>query len=125
MRIEISEISDNNKIVFNTPLGIGKGIWMSEPLPLRNKSYDVEIEINDSLKWGDNISFTEDDKEAIGIDNGYVYIQGKIEGVDSDGLVILRLGDSVIMLDNFTTLPPAGSFIRLDAVTLQLFNANT
>ncbi|MDQ3801738.1 MAG: hypothetical protein M3384_20125 [Acidobacteriota bacterium] len=124
MRIKISEISDN-KIVFNTPLGIGKGIWMSDPLPRLDESYDVEIEINDSLKWGENVSFTEADKEAIGIDNEYVYIQGKIEGVDSDGLVILRLGDSVIMLDSFTTLPPAGSFIRIEAVTLQLFNVNT
>jgi hypothetical protein len=122
MRIRIDEIS-GNKIVFKSPLGIGKGIWMSDSPPLIDESYEVEIEINDSLKWGENVSFAAEDKEVIGMDNEYGHIQGKVEGVDSDGLVILRLGDSIIMLDNFIPPPPNESFIRLAPVTLRLFNA--
>ncbi|HEX8368355.1 MAG TPA: hypothetical protein VF604_07420 [Pyrinomonadaceae bacterium] len=122
MRIKISEIS-GNKIVFKSLLGIGKGFWMSDPLPRLDESYEVEIEINDSLKWGENVSFAEEDKEVIAMDNEYGHIQGKVGGIDSDGLVILRLGDSIIMLDNFIPSPPNESFIRLEAITLQLFNA--
>jgi hypothetical protein len=122
MRIKISEISDN-KILFKSPFGIGKGFWMSDPLPRLDEFYEVEIEINDSLKWRENVRFAKEDKEVIEIDSEYVHIQGKVEGVDSDGLVILRLVDSIIMLDNFIPLPN-GSFIRLEAVKLQLFNAD-
>lgn len=125
MNIKVKKIiKSKNIILFETSVGIGKGIWMSQVLPKLNNLYEVEFEITDDLVWEKNVFFASDNNEEIKIDSEYLCIQGKVERVEQDGLVIFRLGSSIIMLDNFTEPPPSGSFIRFKVRNPQLFNAN-
>ncbi len=125
MRIKVIKIiEDTNEIVFETLFGVGRGHWMTKTSPKLNAYHEVEFEIPDSLVWEENVFLAKNNKELIEIDNKYLNIQGNIEQIDSDGLVVFRIGSSIILIDEFKDVPPVNSFIQVKISNLRIFDTN-
>ena len=109
MKIEITSINVDNKcqdliVCFMTAFGSGSGIWIGTPPKIANQ-YEVELDIEDVLIWNDTIKETKDKNVVISYDDQGMMLQGKVERLDSDGIVYVRLHSSLIMIETDARKP--------------------
>ena len=65
------------EVEFSSQFGRAKGLWM-EDLPKVEQSYDVEINIDDVLQWGVDISKTQEDKFMLQETESDLLLQGTL-----------------------------------------------
>lgn len=126
MRIKIDSLTNMHEkymISFSVKNGKGKGIWCGES-PIVGLEYYVEVDINDDLAWGKNILETRKEIFSIDLFEEKIILTGKICSVDSDGYVILDLGDSSITFLAAGTALPVESYVRLEIKELLLYPVN-
>jgi hypothetical protein len=125
MRIKVIEVSQLNEsgnplVHFVTSLGSGWAEW-SESDPAVFTEYEVELDIEEELVWGDTICEVAKQKAAIFYDNDRWTIQGWLESIEPDGLIFLRLGDSLAILETAGKAPAPGAFVRVRTGKVILF----
>lgn len=101
MNIKILEILEENKyILFNSQHGSGIGRWAGSPPPKINEVYNVEFNIEFILSL-DNCNISNNETGKISIIEQKLHINGKIEFIDDDGMVFLRLSrDCLLMIES-------------------------
>lgn len=122
MRIEVLQIDSTPppRVYFRTALGQAWGYWF-EALPTTGQSYDVEITVDDELEWGRNIRADAAHTAALSAADNGVELIARLEALEPDGVVFLRMGNSLLMVEaDGEDAPPVGSMVRLqvDAITL-------
>jgi hypothetical protein len=115
--------SEENTITFSTQYGKANAIW-EEELPQVGCEYHVEIEIVDTIIWGNNGFETKDKMYTISWENEIFFITGYLESVEEDGYSVLRLGESIIPFVIDGKLPPADVYVQLQCKTVKLNNIN-
>ena len=125
MRITVTAVSEDSPpvVAFETPIGGGTGCWFAER-PTPGQSYFVEFDVEEELTWGQQIVPTSSDEISLSTTDGWVRFRARCES-DHDGVVLLSLGGSLVMLD-VADVPaglPAGTSVELtlDGRTIRLF----
>ena len=128
MRITIAEILEceiqGTLIKFKTTFGSGKAIWRSVNNPNVLSTYDVEFEVDGALEWGLHILPTEVTEYLVAEDGERVVLQGKVEMVGRDGVLVLRVGENLILLDTKGEALQAGSFVRVTVNNVAVYDSN-
>jgi len=70
-------------------------IWEGE-IPDIGKTYDVELDVDEVLKWEQDIYLTCSESYTITREGKYTVLCGTLESFDSDGYAVLRIGDYII-----------------------------
>jgi hypothetical protein len=104
------------EIAFSCAIGGGVATWRSaHGPPHAGRSYDVEIDIADSMELGRNTSILAAPRPAISGTEERARLSGTIDSVDEDGLVYLRLApDCVVMIDASPGEFEPGHAVELD-----------
>lgn len=101
MKIKIKKlvgIGDEIKIEFSSEYGASIAQWIGPP-PEISGTYDVEIDIDDDLTWGQNISPTTKNNPTISYVEEKLVLIGLIINSSEDGCIAITLGESIILLD--------------------------
>ena len=129
MKIIVKQIIEKTKdrvlIRFKTDFGYGVAEWDGET-PKVGSKYFVEFTIDDKFIWGENISRALENEPLIDYQQKNLIIQGKIDQIYNDGVIIFSLAPSnSIMLDleNTNFIKP-GDFVKIIANKVKIFNSN-
>jgi hypothetical protein len=81
---------------FSTDYGDADAVWQGDA-PEINRRYDVELDIDGALVWGESVLISKSKANVIKkkID-GLIVITGVLDSLDDDGYAVLRIGDSII-----------------------------
>lgn len=96
--LDVENIQNEIKVRFETPIGVGVGIWNGE-LPVLGDRTDIEIDIDDDLEWGKNITMTNSNIGMIAIEKNLFRFVARVISYEDDGCLTVKLGDSVVFLD--------------------------
>lgn len=113
MKITIEKIEANNIVYFASEFGKAKAKWnFGKP---EFKTYNVEIDIENCLKWGIDVKKNIKPVNSIFINgNGKIIITGIFESIDEDGYTILRIGNSIITFFTEGIVPEVGKQVELN-----------
>jgi hypothetical protein len=120
----IDAASINACLTFATECGTARGTWMGER-PCVGGSYEAELEVPDTLVWGDNVITSAHPGCYLAADNDHVIIQGLMEDMEPVGettVCTLRIAASLVSIETTGTLPPAGVWVRLRTPRLLLYD---
>jgi hypothetical protein len=126
MRIQVTDVlfdEETKRIMveFSTPFGDCVGEWRYTQPELYSHHY-VEIETDNRLTWGQDIYPAEDDQFIVRYDVEYlVTLQGKLEEVEPDGVVYLRIGSGLATIKTNGTPPPLDTFVKAHPAKINLF----
>jgi hypothetical protein len=123
MNIKILSIEGRERIMFETPIGIGFGDWEGE-MPAQGESTDVEIEIDDDLKWGRDITMTNESVSMIASENNLFRFVAEVLSYENDGCLAVRLGESVVLLDVDDAPSDIKGWIECKAARVKLYPTN-
>jgi hypothetical protein len=125
VRITVTAVSDDTppNVTFETSLGTGAGCWAADP-PTAGRGYDVEIEVEDELAWGQQIRLASGDEISLSIVDGLVVVRALYQPIDDD-VASLSLGNSIVMIE-VTGAPPGVQSevlveLRLEKQMVRLF----
>lgn len=123
MRIRVSEVLSagaNPRVRFVMAFGASVALWHGEPPEQRE--YDVELEVPETLEWGRTILCVDAAAQpAISTVEAGVRICGTLDSVDEDGVIAVRLGPSIFLVETIGEMPAVGSRICLTTEGLELF----
>ncbi|MFX1449915.1 MAG: hypothetical protein ACFFCM_03665 [Promethearchaeota archaeon] len=129
MEIKVRRIIEqsNDKIIisFETDFGSGVAEWDGEA-PKVGSKYFIEFTIDDKFVWGENVSKALEKEPLIDYQQNNLIIQGKINQIYDDGVIIISLAPSnSIMLDlKSTNFIKSGDFVKIIASKVKIFNSN-
>lgn len=123
MRVEILNIDASSeqkpRVYFSSEFGQAWANWL-ENLPDPKQTYHVELSVGDTLTWGLDIAPAPGASHKLEPDGNGVAIYATLEGCEEDGFTVLRLGNSIVMVEAFGEAPPIGTIVRahIQALTL-------
>jgi hypothetical protein len=88
---------DNTLVHFLSDIGNSRALWIGK-LPDVGSYYDVEIEISDTLVWGENIVHSKHTIWKIEDNGSEVIIIGQIIKVEGE-IVYLNLSNSIVLIE--------------------------
>jgi hypothetical protein len=110
-------------VKFEGSIGIGFGVWMGE-LPAQGESIDVEIDVDDDLKWGRNIIMTSENVSMIALKNNQFHFVAEVLSYEDDGCLSVRLGDGIILLDVEDAPNDIKGWVECRAESVKLYPTN-
>ncbi len=112
MKITIEKINTNNIIDFTSEYGKAKAIWQDKNPEC--KTYNVEIDIEETMQWGSNINSTSKSSMSISMNSiNKIVLVGLFESIDDDGYTILRMGNSIVMFFTEGNTPEVGKMVEV------------
>lgn len=123
MRIRIAEVNDgaSPQVRFSSAVGHATAVWRGGAPP-RAGEQDVELEIPDSLRWGQDLR--ERPGAAMGIEQteGAYRLRGCAVSLEA-GVFTVDVGGAIIMLDAKGDPPAgvAGRMLEFDSPVLELY----
>lgn len=124
MKIEIIDVqADSSVVSFSTAFGGAVALW-NGALPKPYTVHRVEVEISDTLIWGDSIEQIQENKYSLGIETGEFFLAGRLESAENDGYAVIRIGDYVVTAVALGYPPPLGVFVKLRTMTVILYDEN-
>ena len=122
MRIQVDKIIDKNSniiVEFSSEFGKAMAFWEGEK-PIVNNEYHVEIDIRSTLIWSKEIQKAESNKPIIQQGNDFIQISGRIDSIDDDGYVTLRVGEYIVPFIASGTPFQIGEHVTLTAKEISL-----
>lgn len=98
MNVKVADILDENRVVVQVERNKFIAEWDGDK-PERNESYTVEMDIDDELIWKTNICFSSENDNVIVQEGGKVKMVAKLYYNSEDDLAILRVYDSIVLVD--------------------------
>lgn len=101
MKIQIEKlvgVGNGIEIEYSSDYGASIAQWIGPP-PEVSGTYDVEIDIDDDLTWGQNISATDKKNPIIFSAEDKLVLIGLIINSSEDGCIAITLGEIIILLD--------------------------
>lgn len=125
MRIHIEKILRTNTglaVEFISSLGTASVAWVG-PEPKIKEFYEVEIDIDEQFKWGENI-WESNERPHIASQNDIVSISAELLQYDSDGCAAIKLEDSVILIELSELPQPSPKSIMLKSARVKFYPLN-
>jgi hypothetical protein len=124
MKIRIIDVkADASVVSFHTGLGDAVAVW-NGAIPKPDTIYHVEVEVQDTLIWDENIEQVRENKPALGIDAGEFCLVGRLESAEADGYSVIRIGENIVAVTVRGTPPPLGVFVKLRSRNVALYDLN-
>ena len=123
MEIKIIEVISEHEVVVANKYGKMNAEWIGES-PKKDSIKNVEVEINDTLVWGQDIVETNDKNYKIESIDGRICLQGCLESISEDGYTVIRLGESIICVDTEgMPLLEIRDFVTIKATHIELHDS--
>ncbi len=119
IKVRIVELIDEIRVRVESEFGDFVSLWSGEQPELESIT-NVEIEITETLVWGETI-LSSSEKEYFIQSNPQISIVGMLVTIENDGYTIIRFGTSIICLITTGISPKIGSFVKLLPQTMELF----
>jgi hypothetical protein len=127
MQVKIDKINEKETgeiyIEFSSLYGNSTGLWSGEK-PILNKSYYVEVEVPQKLKWGIDIVKIDSSEYRIWNEQETVFINAQIDSVDDDNCLAIRLGDSIVLIETSGIPYAVGDFLEIVVSKIVLYDIN-
>jgi len=126
MNITIENITKNEESIFVefvSDLGSSIAVWVGEE-PVQGGSYDVEIDIDDDLVWGEDIVTTSKSTCTISSSGNEFCLVAKVISYEDDGCLSVSLGSSVLLLDVEGAPENISGLVECKASEVKLFSTN-
>lgn len=126
MKIKVERTSnDGNETLvdFSSNYGNSTSIWVGEN-PTPGRLYDVELEIDDDLVWGKNISTTTKGRTSIALEDGMFVVVGSVISLEEDGCLSIVVGDSVILLEVENAPEDISGLVECRALDVKVYSTN-
>ncbi len=121
MQIKIIEVSDDKKVIVDTPNGRLIGGWYGD-IPKVNDFLDVELEISDILKWGIDIESVNSNDYECGFNKNENFIIGCVESVEPDGYTVMVFGEGIICIETVGDPYPVCEFVKMRVKNIEFFD---
>lgn len=115
-------VSDDTLVRFTSDYGSATGMWMDDD-PQPGRACTVDIEIDDTFTWGENIWQISDGDFDVEEKKDGIYMKGIIENVDEYGMGALRVGDTTIVIEfegKVPKIPKDGLCVCLTTAEIEL-----
>ena len=122
MRIVLTEINgstDNQRVGFKCDYGFGVAQWLSDS-PVVETEYEVEIDCDDVLRLGLNAQPTDEIDYRIASNGQCTTFVAKVEDVYDDGMVALRFGIAIIVVEFEGNSPTKDTWIEVTTNRMEL-----
>ncbi|WP_181438859.1 hypothetical protein [Paenibacillus sambharensis] len=95
------QIHKKNKIMvtFTCPIGEGIGVWKSQEKVFIGTDVDVELDVSGILIFNQDVVCVEEKEEKIYLKDNQVHIRGRIEQIEWDNILTVRLGKSILLIE--------------------------
>lgn len=126
MRVKVVESTSQQETVtvrFSSEFGEATASWIGA-CPPTNTEHDVEFSIAEPIFIWQRNEGAKDKTDLIEMTHDGVRICAKVDGVDADGLVALRLRDSLIQVESRGPTPPIGIHVCIVVKAITLFPYN-
>ncbi|MBD9359194.1 hypothetical protein [Methylomonas fluvii] len=121
--INIDSSKGKKNIKFETPVGVGRGIWEGELLAA-GQLIDVEIDVEDTLQWGVTLSISNNKTSGIALDNNGFSFVAEVVSYEGDGCLVIKLAESIILLDVNGMPSDIHGWVQGKADTVRLYPTN-
>ncbi|WP_033063646.1 hypothetical protein [Pseudomonas sp. GM48] len=116
----VVQIADEVLVTFSTDFGNAAAVWSGVP-PTIGACHDVELEIEESVVWGESAIPAPKEDCSIGVMDGSINLTGKIISVDAEGVVVFDVGGSITLIEIVGFTGAAPIFVDLKVGRLVLF----
>lgn len=126
MNIIIEKIIKNEDLIFvdfSSDFGSSCAVWAGEK-PVLGSSYDVEIDIDDDLVWGEDIVTTSKSTCMVSSSENKLCLVAKVISSESDGCLSVALGNSVLLLDVEGLPDDISGVIECNASEVKLYSTH-
>jgi len=126
MKIKVEKMSCNDNVIrvdFSSDYGRSSALWVGE-IPTLGTFYDVELDIDDDLVWGEGISTTKRDRAMIALEKGVFVVVGKVIKLEEDGCLSVSVGESVVLLDVANAPENISGLIECHALDVKVYSTN-
>ena len=126
MKIKVEKTYSNDcevRVDFSSDFGRSAAIWEGEA-PAAGVFYDVELDVDNALVWGESVSTTSSNKAMIALEEELFVVIGKVISLEEDGCVSISVGDSVILLDVENAPKELTGHIECRASDVKLYPTN-
>lgn len=126
MKIKVEKMysdGDAVRVEFSSDYGRSAAIWVGEP-PITGSFYDVELDVDDDLIWGESISTTSRNTATISLEEELFVVVGTVISLEEDGCLSISVGDSVILLDVENAPTGLSGLIECRASDVKLYPTN-
>lgn len=120
---EIINNSNKINIRFTSEYGSSCACWVGAS-PIIGEVYDVELEIDDALVWGENLSQAEADKHAIALEEDMFILTGTVISLEEDGCLSIALGESVVLLEVYNAPEYISGLVECRASNVRMYSTN-
>ncbi len=120
MRVYVHASLPSGRVLIRTGRGTAAVEWSGAKVP-KSGEIDVELTLRGRIRWGLEATVTRaDDPIGVGDDGSLV---GRLEAVDPDGVIWLRVGDGLVMVAPEGTAPPLtiGDAVLIGALEIQAY----
>lgn len=108
---------------FSCSAGTAVAVWRGDEVR-ESESHDVELDINDVLRWGEDILAVQATVESVKTSDSSTSIVAALEFLDADGSGALRLCDSIVLVDTTGLAPARPKMVAISCEHLALFPTN-
>ncbi|TBW47493.1 hypothetical protein EZI54_22675 [Marinobacter halodurans] len=126
MQIKIKNIERHlgeEKVEFYSCIGSGAGIWVGES-PTLGQCIDIEFDIEDDFKWGENITTADNQKSMISVEKDCLRFVAQVVSYENDGCLTLKLGGTILFLDLDNAPMDLKGWIVGEAQSVKLYPTN-
>jgi hypothetical protein len=109
-------------VEFSSLFGNGIAFWHGTK-PNIGDVLDVELELDEVFSWKENIDLSSDTTPKITVNDGIQIITGELIN-DTDGCAVLKIGDSVILVELDQPVPHELGFVDVRATAIHLYPTN-
>ena len=120
----VDYVGGSTHVIFSTPNGKGKAVWEGSK-PNVGESYDVEIDIDETLTWNEDIHASNDSEQSIVEHNGINILKAKLIAVEDDGCLTLDFTGTIIFVEVSGSIDcSTGETLTLHVTRLSLYPIN-
>jgi hypothetical protein len=105
---------------FVSRFGEAMARWASTT-PVVHEAYDVELNVTGYIEWSRTEIVVGERVFSISMTPEGIRLCGAIDSVRDDGVVALRLGDSLVLLESIGEPPPVGSNVCITVNEVELY----
>ncbi|MEX2975907.1 hypothetical protein AB4J97_03095 [Serratia fonticola] len=95
--IIITELIDSY-VKFTSPLGHGMASWSGD-MPVVGCNYNVEIDIDEHLEFGENLFSSGGNVSSVSVVNKKITFVAEVISYEDDGVLTVSLGGDIIFLE--------------------------
>ena len=108
-------------VYVDTSAGVLAGIWVHDKIPAeKGRSYSVELDVNKHIT-NSGFTKTENKRCCSNVHNDLVELSGKVEFIEEDGIVVLRLArDCLVMIEFKSQRISVGDYLVLKLKTHEI-----